>query len=188
VLKRKDSKKMSEKELSTKRRATMNSRSAYEDDEMLRQAIEESKAGTLGKRVRDDSEEYANLRATVIDTQLIDPTGTNMVRSASAPCPAPHQRCRSKVDRHHSHLLTNPPQRSVPMAAQVERRFVVLVAVVLLRATTETRRCETVKKKSQLKEPKRREKGKLVQSAEEGRVEPTQDHVCIKKRKRKAPH
>lgn len=53
---------MSEKELSTKRRATMNSRSAYEEDEMLRQAIEESKAGTLGKRVRDDSEEYASLR------------------------------------------------------------------------------------------------------------------------------
>lgn len=62
ALRRKDGKKMSEKELSTKRRATMNSRSAYEEDEMLRQAIEESKAGTLGKRVRDDSEEYASLR------------------------------------------------------------------------------------------------------------------------------
>jgi hypothetical protein len=62
ALRRKDGKKMSEKELSTKRRATMNSRSAYEEDEMLRQAIEESKAGTLGKRLRDDSEEYASLR------------------------------------------------------------------------------------------------------------------------------
>ena len=51
---------MTEKELSTKRRATMNSRSAYEEDEMLRQAIEESKAGTLGKRQRDDSEEYVD--------------------------------------------------------------------------------------------------------------------------------
>lgn len=44
----------------TKRRATMNSRVAYDEDEMLRRAIEESKAdGTLGKRGREDSEEYA---------------------------------------------------------------------------------------------------------------------------------
>lgn len=36
----------------------MNSRGAYDEDEMLRQAIEESKAeGTLGKRSREDSEE-----------------------------------------------------------------------------------------------------------------------------------
>lgn len=42
----------------TKRRATMNSRGAYDEDEMLRQAIEESKHdGTLGKRSRDDSED-----------------------------------------------------------------------------------------------------------------------------------
>lgn len=44
--------------MNTKRRATMNSRGAYDEDEMLRQAIEESKAeGSLGKRTRDDSEE-----------------------------------------------------------------------------------------------------------------------------------
>ncbi len=37
----------------------MNSRTAYDEDEMLRRAIEESKEmGTLGKRGRDDSEEY----------------------------------------------------------------------------------------------------------------------------------
>jgi len=42
----------------TTRRATMNSRTAYDEDEALRRAIEESKAdGTLGKRSRDDSEE-----------------------------------------------------------------------------------------------------------------------------------
>lgn len=36
----------------------MNSRGAYDEDEALRQAIEESKHdGTLGKRNRDDSEE-----------------------------------------------------------------------------------------------------------------------------------
>jgi hypothetical protein len=36
----------------------MNSRGAYDEDEMLRRAIEESKEmGTLGKRGRDDSEE-----------------------------------------------------------------------------------------------------------------------------------
>jgi hypothetical protein len=54
---------MTEKEISTKRRATMNSRRTDEEDEMLRRAIEESKgeAGTLGKRPRDDSEEYDSL-------------------------------------------------------------------------------------------------------------------------------
>ena len=43
---------------STKRRATMNSRGAYDEDEMLRRAIEESKEmGPLGKRTREESEE-----------------------------------------------------------------------------------------------------------------------------------
>jgi hypothetical protein len=39
----------------------MNSRdAAYDEDEMLRRAIEESReSGSLGKRTRDDSEEYA---------------------------------------------------------------------------------------------------------------------------------
>ena len=38
----------------------MNSRVAYDEDEMLRRAIEESKGemGTLGKRSRQESEEY----------------------------------------------------------------------------------------------------------------------------------
>jgi len=45
--------------MNAKRRATMNSRTALDDDELLRQAIEESKEmGTLGKRTRDGSEEY----------------------------------------------------------------------------------------------------------------------------------
>jgi hypothetical protein len=63
---------MTEKEISTKRRATMNSRRTDEEDEMLRRAIEESKgeAGTLGKRPRDDSEEYDSL----IDTPTSRPT------------------------------------------------------------------------------------------------------------------
>jgi hypothetical protein len=51
----------------------MNSRSAYDEEEMIRKALEESKVdGHLdasesvatsrrGKRARDDSEEYANL-------------------------------------------------------------------------------------------------------------------------------
>lgn len=44
--------------LNTKRRATMNSRDAAYDDEMLRRALEESKdSGSLGKRTRDESEE-----------------------------------------------------------------------------------------------------------------------------------
>ena len=39
----------------------MNSRdAAYDEDEMLRRAIEESReTGSLGKRTRDESEEYA---------------------------------------------------------------------------------------------------------------------------------
>ena len=39
----------------------MNSRdAAYDEDEMLRKAIEESRdTGLLGKRTRDESEEYA---------------------------------------------------------------------------------------------------------------------------------
>ncbi|EHY59151.1 Histone deacetylase complex subunit [Exophiala dermatitidis] len=44
----------------TKRRATMNSRGAYDEDEMLRRAIEESskEIGSLGKRTRDESEDH----------------------------------------------------------------------------------------------------------------------------------
>ena len=47
----------------TKRRATLNSRVAYDEDEMLRRAIEESKGevATLGKRTRDEAvDEYAS--------------------------------------------------------------------------------------------------------------------------------
>ena len=54
-------------EASTKRRSTMNSRAAYDDDEVLRKVLEESKGegskadsetGTRrGKRGRDESEE-----------------------------------------------------------------------------------------------------------------------------------
>lgn len=108
TLKRKDGKRMSEKELSTKRRATMNSRSAYEEDEMLRQAIEESKAGALGKRVRDDSEESVHLGVTVTDVQLTDSIGTSMLPNASGPSPAPRRLYPSTVARHHQHRLTNP--------------------------------------------------------------------------------
>jgi hypothetical protein len=157
---------MSEKELSTKRRATMNSRSAYEEDEMLRQAIEESKAGTLGKRVRDESEEYVNIRDTAMNVRLTSSAGISMVRSASGPSQALRRRCRNKVARHHSRLLTNPPRSRIPMTMQVPKRF-----VVLLPAITETRRYETVTKKSQRKEPKRQGKGKLALSAEEWRVQ-----------------
>ncbi|KAI1612036.1 hypothetical protein EDD36DRAFT_272599 [Exophiala viscosa] len=55
VPRKKDSKNKQQSE-STKRRATMNSRGAYDEDEMLRRAIEEStrSTGTLGKRTRDD--------------------------------------------------------------------------------------------------------------------------------------
>jgi hypothetical protein len=53
---------MTEKEISIKRRATMNSRRT-DEDEILRRAIEESKgeADTLGKKPRNDSEEYDSL-------------------------------------------------------------------------------------------------------------------------------
>lgn len=54
---KRDSKSKQQSE-STKRRATMNSRGAYDEDEMLRRAIEESREmGTLGKRTRDDGSE-----------------------------------------------------------------------------------------------------------------------------------
>lgn len=40
----------------------MNSRGAYDEDEMLRRAIEESsKDTTLGKRTRDDADEYVHI-------------------------------------------------------------------------------------------------------------------------------
>lgn len=41
----------------------MNSRGAYDEDEMLRRAIEESskETGTLGKRTRDDADEYVDV-------------------------------------------------------------------------------------------------------------------------------
>lgn len=43
---------------STKRRATMNSRSTFEEAEAVRRSIEDSKeVGTLGKRTREESEE-----------------------------------------------------------------------------------------------------------------------------------
>lgn len=58
-------------ENSTKRRSTMNSRAAYEEDEMLRKVLEESRADGIpvvsegsfrkGKRGRDESDEYAVL-------------------------------------------------------------------------------------------------------------------------------
>lgn len=46
---------------STKRRATMNSRdAAYDEDEILKRVIEESKetSASLGKRVREEGDEY----------------------------------------------------------------------------------------------------------------------------------
>ena len=59
--------------VSGKRRATMNSRdAAYDEDEMLRRAIEESReTGSLGKRTRDDSEEYASA-ATLMMERIAD--------------------------------------------------------------------------------------------------------------------
>lgn len=63
----KDKASRSSVEAFTKRRSTMNSRAAYDDDEVLRQVLEDSKGegGTAtsengtrkGKRVRDESEE-----------------------------------------------------------------------------------------------------------------------------------
>lgn len=65
--KEKDKQSRSSVEAFTKRRSTMNSRAAYDDDEVLRQVLEDSKGeggattsenGTRkGKRGRDDSEE-----------------------------------------------------------------------------------------------------------------------------------
>lgn len=49
--------------LSTKRRATMNSRdAAYDEEEILKRVIEESKeiSGSLGKRAREDNDEYGS--------------------------------------------------------------------------------------------------------------------------------
>jgi hypothetical protein len=56
----------------TKRRSTMNSRAAYDEDEVLRKVLEESKvdgaanpsetgASRKGKRAREDSEEYVTM-------------------------------------------------------------------------------------------------------------------------------
>lgn len=58
-VKKKDKKKNNSMSESTKRRATMNSRGAYDEDEALRRAIEESnrELGTLGKRTREDGDE-----------------------------------------------------------------------------------------------------------------------------------
>jgi hypothetical protein len=44
-----------------KRRATLNSRVAYDEDEMFRRAIEESKMNTLGKRAREDADESVHV-------------------------------------------------------------------------------------------------------------------------------
>jgi hypothetical protein len=113
---------MTEKEISTKRRATMNSRRTDEEDEMLRRAIEESKgeAGTLGKRPRDDSEEYDGLIDTPTSRPLLTTLAvTNMVRSASGPSQALLRRYPNKVALHHSHLAKKRPQSSAPMATQV---------------------------------------------------------------------
>ena len=48
----------------------MNSRGAYDEDEALRRAIEESNrelgVGTLGKRAREDGDEYVNLISSSI--------------------------------------------------------------------------------------------------------------------------
>lgn len=70
---------MTEKEISIKRRATMNSRRTDEEDEMLRRAIEESKgeAGTLGKRPRDDSEEYDSLIDSLLQSRPTDHPSSN---------------------------------------------------------------------------------------------------------------
>jgi hypothetical protein len=113
---------MTEKEISTKRRATMNSRRTDEEDEMLRRAIEESKgeAGTLGKRPRDDSEEYDSLIDTPLQVDLLTALAvTSMVRSASGPSQALLQRYPNKVALHHSHLARKCLQSSTLMATQV---------------------------------------------------------------------
>lgn len=54
----------------TKRRSTMNSRAAYDEDEVLRKVLEESKgdlpnsSDRRAKRGRDDSDEYASRSRT----------------------------------------------------------------------------------------------------------------------------
>jgi hypothetical protein len=112
---------MTEKEISTKRRATMNSRRTDEEDEMLRRAIEESKgeAGTLGKRSRDDSEEYDSLKIPLQVDLLTALAVTSTVRSASGPSQAPLRRYPNKVARHHSHLTRKCPQSPTLMATRV---------------------------------------------------------------------
>lgn len=51
----------------------MNSRdAAYDEDEMLRRAIEESReTGSLGKRTREDSEEYG-FATTLVTERMAD--------------------------------------------------------------------------------------------------------------------
>ena len=52
----------------------MNSRGAYDEDEMLRRAIEESKhagAGSLGKRTRDDGDEYVHPDSASMQHELM---------------------------------------------------------------------------------------------------------------------
>lgn len=79
----------------------MNSRTALDDDELLRQAIEESKeTGTLGKRTRDESEEYGD------HTQVYGPLLTEhsnrhvskRQRTNSSSAPDPTKRSRSLSD------------------------------------------------------------------------------------------
>ena len=75
---------LSKMESFTKRRSTMNSRAAYDEDEVLRKVIEESKgeghaistdgSTRKGKRSREDSEEYVLIavdnRSTKADVSL----------------------------------------------------------------------------------------------------------------------
>ena len=77
----------------------MNSRVAYDEDEMLRRAIQESKEmGTLGKRLRDDSEECVHCKATE-DFQLtlpsIRPNTKRQRTSSSSGSMSPRGRSRS---------------------------------------------------------------------------------------------
>lgn len=67
----------------------MNSRQTYDEEEMLRKAIEESKGGKddnggsrKGKRNRDESEEYVNL-VTSRSSSLTLSAGTSKTRSVS---------------------------------------------------------------------------------------------------------
>ena len=92
----------------------MNSRdAAYDEDEMLRRAIKESKEmGTLGKRVREDSEEYATIVYPGSFGGDYSPlVGTNHIRNVkelrrvrNPPCPGgaahpPSQRLMMKLLR-----------------------------------------------------------------------------------------